>query len=315
MNRHSVLIVNKMHKSIVPLLERLGLIVNYQPNISREETLDIIKDYFGIVVRSKLDLDSEFFTNAPSLKFIARAGAGLDQIDLREVQKRNIEVFNAPEGNKDALAEHSIGLMLSLLHKIVKSNNEIRRGKWLREDNRGFELNTKTVGVIGFGHMGRAFAEKLIGFGCSVITYDIKPSLDLPSHVKKVSWEEFTQKCDIVSLHVPLSERNVYLVNDSWINDFRKNIWLINTSRGKVVKLVDLIKNLDSGKVKGAALDVLENEKFDSLSDSEKAILQDLVNRNNTILTPHVGGWSSESYSRINEVLASKIENFLLQNG
>ncbi|MEQ9149850.1 MAG: NAD(P)-dependent oxidoreductase [Cytophagales bacterium] len=315
MNRHSVLIVNKMHKSIVPLLEGLGLKVNYQPNISREETLNIIQDYFGIVVRSKLNLDSEFFTKAHSLKFIARAGAGLDQIDLNEVQKRDIEVFNAPEGNKDALAEHSIGLMLSLLHKIVKSDNEIRQGKWLREDNRGFELNTKTVGVIGFGHMGRAFAEKLIGFGCSVVTFDIKPSLDLPSHVKKVSWEEFTQKCDIVSLHVPLSDKNMYLVDHAWINEFRKNIWLINTSRGKVVKLEDLIKNLDSGKVKGAALDVLENEKFNSLSDSEKAILQDLVNRNNTILTPHVGGWSSESYSIINEVLASKIENFLLQYG
>ncbi len=304
-----------MHESIVPLLEGLGLKVNYQPNISREETLRIISDYFGIVVRSKLELDTEFFSKAHSLKFIARAGAGLDQIDLIEVQNRKIHVFNAPEGNKDALAEHCVGLLLSLLHKIVKSDHEIRQGKWLREDNRGFELNTKTIGIVGFGHMGRSFAEKLIGFGCSVITYDIKPSLDLPSHVKKVSWDEFTEKSDIVSLHVPLSDKNIYLADDSWINEFQKNIWLINTSRGKVVKLEDLIKNLNSGKIKGAALDVLENEKLDSLSEKEKAILQDLINRNNTILTPHVGGWSSESYFRINEVLASKIENYLLQNG
>ncbi len=315
MSKKKVLIVNKMHKSISPLLEGIGLDVNYQPNILREEILEIIHDYYGIVVRSKLNLDSDFFSKAKKLQFIARAGAGVDQIDLDEVRKRRIEVFNAPEGNKDALAEHALGMLLAMLHKIVKSDDEVRTGKWLREENRGFELNTKTVGIIGFGHMGRAFAEKLIGMGCKVITYDIKPTLDLPAHVKKVSWESFTKDCDIISLHVPLTEKNYYLVNDAWINSFKKNIWLINTSRGKVLKLDDLINNLDSGKVRGVALDVLENENINSLSDSEKSIFENLIKRNNTILTPHVGGWSMESYSRINEVLVSKIENYLLHNG
>lgn len=315
MIKKSVLIVNKMHSSIVPLLEAIGLNVNYQPGISRKETLNIIDEYEGIIVRSKLNLDAEFFSKAKRLIFIARAGAGLDQIDLSEVKKRNIEVFNAPEGNKDALAEHALGLLLALMHRIVKSDDEVRSGKWLREENRGFELNSKTVGIIGFGHMGRAFAEKLIGLGCKVITYDIKPTLDLPAHVKKASWIDFSKSCDIVSFHVPLSKNNEYLVDDNWINEFKKNIWLINTSRGKVLKLKDLIKNLDSGKVRGAALDVLENEKLDTLSKIEKDLFDNLTKRNNIILTPHIGGWSMESYSRINEVLVSKIENFLLQIG
>ncbi len=315
MTDKKVLIVNKMHESIIPSLEEIGLKVDYEPDIKKEKVLHIIDQYVGIIVRSKLELDKPFLDKATNLKFIARAGAGLDQIDMYEVRKRGIEVFNAPEGNRDTLAEHTLALLLALLTNITKANNEVKAGIWNRDNNRGFELKSKTVGIVGFGYMGRAFSEKLIGLGCKVVSLDIKPSVELPTHVERVDWEEFTNICDIVSIHVPLTDSTKYMINDQWLSSFKKNIWLINTSRGSVLKLKDLIKNLDKGKVKGAALDVLENENLRSLNPDERDSFENLIKRDNVIITPHIGGWSEESYLRINNVLISKIKDFILHNG
>jgi D-3-phosphoglycerate dehydrogenase len=315
MTKKSVLIVNQMHESIVPDLESIGVEAHYHPLITREEILKIIHRYDGIIVRSKLHLDAEFFDFAQKLQFVARAGAGLDQIDTESAAKKNISIFNAPEGNKDALGEHAAGLLLGLLCKIPNSNSEVKSGIWRREGNRGIELMDKTVGIIGLGNMGLAFADKLRGFNCNLIGYDIRNDLNLPDFVTQTDWQFFTENCDIVSLHVPLTEETQMMVDDSWYKQFRKNIWIINTSRGRVLKLSDLDKNLESGKVLGAALDVLENENPESYSEEEKKIFRSIADRNNTILTPHVGGWSVESYRRINSVLVSKIEDFLLQNG
>lgn len=315
MTKKSVLIVNNMHESIIPQLEAIGIDAHYHPDITRKEILETVDRFDGIIVRSKLHLDREFFDSATNLRFVARAGAGLDQIDTAAAAEKNITIFNAPEGNKDALGEHTVGLLLGLLCKIPNSNNEVKSGIWQREGNRGVELLGKTVGIVGLGNMGLAFSEKLRGFSCNIFGYDIRKDLDLPDYITQTDWATFTGNCDIISLHVPLTEETHMMVDHKWFAQFRKNIWIINTSRGAVLHLKDLDKNLESGKVLGAALDVLENEKPETYSGEEKRIFRSIANRNNTILTPHVGGWSVESYRRINEVLVSKIQNFLLQNG
>jgi D-3-phosphoglycerate dehydrogenase len=315
MSNKRFLIVNKMHDSIQGLLEEIGVESDYKPDITRAEVLEVIKDYWGIIIRSKVNLDKEFFDTAKNLKLVARAGAGLDLIDISESNKKGITIINAPEGNKDALAEHAIGLILSLLNKIPFSNNQVKSGIWLREENRGAELSKKTIGLLGFGHMGRSIAEKLSGFSCRILAHDLKQFKNIPHNVELVSLATLYKECDILSLHIPLTNENRLLVNKEWVEKFEKNIWLINTARGEVLNLRDLCEMLDSGKILGAALDVMENENLASLTQEQKMTFEKLANRNNTILTPHIGGWSKESYVRINNVLVSKIQSFVLQNG
>lgn len=295
------------------MLENMSLLVDYKPNITRNEIRDIIQNYDGLIIRSKTAVDSDLLGNQCKLKFVARPGAGLDLIDINELEKRNIKIFNSPEGNRDALGEHALGMLLSLANNIVKGDKEVRQKVWDREGNRGFELKGKTIGIVGFGQMGSAFAEKLSGFSCKVITYDKKENEFSSKFATRVSQQELFEESDIVSFHIPLDEDNLNLVNEGYLNKFKKDIVLVNTARGKILVLDDLLKLLDSGKIRGVALDVLENEKPNQLSPEEEATFSNLINRNNVVLTPHVGGWSYESYIKMNEVLVDKIRTLIIE--
>lgn len=304
------LIIDDMHESIVPLLAEIGIEATYAPGISRDEILKTIGDYEGILVRSKTTIDQEFVDHAGKLEFIGRAGAGLDKIDVDYVENRNIEILNAPEGNRDALAEHAVGMLLSLLNKINTSDNEVRNWIWDREGNRGVELSDKTVGIIGYGYMGQAFVQRLRAFDCRVLVYDKFKKGFGTKKVEEVSLEKIFNKADTLSLHVPLTSETRGWVNKDFIGQFRKDIHLLNTARGEIVPLKDLLELMDSGKVLGAALDVLEKEKFDQLSEEEKDRFENLFSRKNVVLSPHVAGWTFASYKRINEVLVSKIAQY-----
>ncbi len=301
------LIIDDMHESIVPLLEQIGFDATYAPQFSREEILEVIGDYEGVLVRSKTTIDKEFVDSAKKLEFIGRAGAGLDKIDVEYVEAKGIEILNAPEGNRDALAEHAVGMLLNLLNKINAADKQVRNWIWDREGNRGVELSDKTVGIIGYGNMGQAFVQRLRAFDCRILVYDKFKKGFGTKKVEEVSLEKLFHKTDILSLHVPLTEETRGWLNKEFFNSFRKDIFLLNTARGEIVPLKDLLSLMDSGKILGAALDVLEKEKFDQLTTDEKGRLEDLFKRDNVVLSPHVAGWTFASYKRINEVLVGKI--------
>ncbi len=285
----------------MPMLENIGITYDYAPEITKEEVLAKISDYDGVIIRSKMILDKVFFEKAINLKFIARAGSGVDGIDLEEVKKRNIQLLNAPEGNRDAVAEHTIGLILALFNKINLANAQIHNYVWEREQNRGLELMGKVFAIIGFGNVGKSLAQKLGGFGVEILTYDLKDEED------KSNLEEIFERADIVSFHVSLNEKSRNMANDAFFDSFKKNIFVINTSRGEVLPLATLLKYLQNGKILGACLDVLENEKLKTLSNTQKSTFEELLALENVIFTPHVAGWTQESYIRINEVLVKKI--------
>lgn len=306
----SILIIDKVHETLKNSLEKLGFRVDYSPNINRKEIINDIELYDGLVVRSKTKIDAEILDNANKLKFIARAGAGLDIIDLDIAKVRNIEVFNATEGNKDAVAEHTLGLILELLHKINKGHQEIQNNIWQRESNRGTELNTKTFGIIGYGNIGREVALRLRSFGCEILAYDRNLKNYSNDFVTEVDLMTIWEKCDIVSFHIPLNEENRFWIDEAFIRKFQKPIYLINTSRGEILKLDALIQGLKQGKIMGAGLDVLENEKINQLTSLQQDNFDFLRNSDNVILTPHVAGWTYESYRKISEVLVEKIKTF-----
>ncbi|MGM0580471.1 MAG: NAD(P)-dependent oxidoreductase [Bacteroidota bacterium] len=303
-----VLIIDEMHESIIPMLNDLNFEVDYMPKVKRQEILSIIENYEGLIVRSKTQIDAELLKNANKIKFIARAGAGVDNVEVEELEKRNIILLNAPEGNRDALAEHAMGMLLSLFNKINTADHEVRNGKWDREGNRGIELMGKTVGLLGYGNMGSAFAKRLSSFGCEILAYDAEKTGYSNELVQEVSLEEMQAKAQILSLHIPMNAQNKGIVNYDFLSQFKKLKYIINTSRGEVLILKDLLQLLKEGKIKGAALDVLENEKINSLSKDELSVFQELTKFKQVILTPHVAGWSFESYEKINKVLSQKIK-------
>ncbi len=306
-----VLIVDEMHESIVQMPEKLGLEVDYFPNIAYKEVLNLVGNYEGLIIRSKFYIDRKFLSHAGKLKFIARAGAGLDLIDLEACKEAGVEVFGANEANKVAVAEHLIGMLLSLFHKINKADREVKKGEWKREENRGLELFGKTVGIIGFGNNGQATAERLAAFGCKILAYD-KYKYGFGTHlIQEASLDQIFESADILSLHIPLTHETDKWVNAGFLNKFRKNIYFCNVARGEIVVLRDLVNALNTGKLKGACLDVLENEKISRLSSEQKKDFELLCHFENVILTPHVAGWSTESYLKINQVLQDKIRMFL----
>jgi D-3-phosphoglycerate dehydrogenase / 2-oxoglutarate reductase len=304
----SCLIIDEMHPSIIPMMEQISVRPDYRPGISREEILNMIGNYEGIMIRSKTFIDKELLSKAVKLKFIARAGAGMDQIDAEEAKKKKILIINAPEGNRDALGEHCIGLILSLLNKIYISDAQVRKRLWDREGNRGYELKGKTVGLIGYGFMGSAVAEKLKSFQCRVIAYDKYRKNFSDEYVREVSAEQIFEETDILSLHIPLNAETKGMMDEEYFSRFRKEIWLINTARGEILPLAALNRSLKAGKIRGAALDVLENEKLNKLSQEQLRDFNELIASDRVLLTPHVGGWTHESYVRINEILAGKIK-------
>jgi len=305
-----ILIIDDLHPVFKERAIALGFEVDDKPLITRAETLDIIKDYVGITVRTKFRIDKELFDVAPNLRFVARAGAGLDNIDEAIANERNIQLINAPEGNRDAVGEHAIGLLLSLMNNFRNADNEIRNGIWDREGNRGYELKGKTVGIVGYGFMGQKMARKLAGFEVNVIAYDKYKTGFSNEFAREVSMEEIVKHSDVLSLHIPLTKETRQMVNDEYFYHFKKPIFFINTARGEIVNTSAVLANIKSGKVLGAGLDVLETEKFPTLG--EQPWFDELKGNGKVILTPHVGGWTFDSYRKISEVLAEKLAEIKL---
>ncbi len=300
-----------MHPSILPLLASIHIEGHYFPDIKRAEILVKISDYEGLIFRSKTKIDPELLNHALKLKIIARAGAGVDNVDLEEIQKRNIVLCNAPEGNRDAVAEHALGLLLGIMNNMRVAHQQITEKKWLRYENRGFEIKNKTIGIIGYGNIGHEVAKRLSGFGCEILAFDKHKKNYSDNYAQEVDLDTIFQKADIISLHIPLNKENKNWVNADFFQKFQHNIWLINTSRGEIIVQNDLVNALKSGKILGAGLDVLENEKLETLTPQQLADFEFLANSPNVFLTPHVAGWTYESYQRINEVLVGKIKVML----
>ena len=301
-----ILFIDTVHPILKQELEKKGHICDTAYEESKTEIQKTIYNYQGIVIRSRFKIDKEFIDTATNLKFIARAGSGLDNIDVNYAKKKSINCYNAAEGNRKAVAEHALGMLLSLFNNLNKADKEVRNGIWEREKNRGIELSGKTVGIIGYGNNGSAFTEILKGFGVNILTYD-KYLNDYPN---KSTMDSIYKEADILSLHVPLTEETTYLVNEGFISKFEKKIYLINTSRGKCINTKNLVSALENGTIKGACLDVLEYEKtsFEQLSSSGFTDdMQYIIESAKTILSPHIAGWTVESNIKIAEVLLQKI--------
>lgn len=301
-----ILIADKLHPVFKTEAERLGYEVDDLPNISREETLEIIDRYSGIAIRTKFKIDEELIRAGSKLKFIARAGAGMDNIDLDAAAAQNITCINAPEGNRDAVGEHAIGMLLSIMNNLRKADIEVREGIWDREGNRGIELRDRTVAIIGYGFMGQSFARKLSGFGTQVIAYDKYKTGFSDEYAREVSMEQIVKQADVLSFHIPLTRETRQMVDDEYLFHFRKPIILLNTARGEIVNTAAVLRAIEAGKITGAGLDVLEVEKFPGLEELEW--FNKLRKNDKVILSPHVAGWSIESYKRISEVLAEKLK-------
>jgi D-3-phosphoglycerate dehydrogenase len=301
-----ILIVDDLHPAFKDRAVALGYEVDDLPKITRAETLSIITGYDGIAVRTKFKIDQELMDAAPHLKFVARAGAGLDNIDEAYAKAKNIILINAPDGNRDALGEHAVAMLLSVINNLRNSDMEIRAGVWDREGNRGWELKGKTVGIIGYGFMGSSFAKKLAGFDVKVIAYDKYKTGFSDAYAQECSMEEIVKHSDVLSLHIPLTAETSQLVNEEYLYHFKKNIFFINTARGEIVNTRAVLDAIASGKIMAAGLDVLETEKFPALA--EQAWYDDLKASDKVLLSPHIGGWTFDSYRKISEVLADKLE-------
>ena len=304
-----ILHLDNNHPLRLKQLSDAGYINEEDYTSSKEDVEQKIKNYQGIVIRSRFNIDKQFLDAATNLKFIARVGAGLESIDIPYANSKNIALFSAPEGNRNAVGEHSLALLLNLFNKINLADATVKSGQWLREQHRGVELEGKTVGLIGYGNMGNAFAKKLKGFNCNVLCYDIKDNLG-NEHAKQVSLKALQEKADVLSLHTPWTPLTDKMVNAEFINAFSKPFWLINTARGKSVVTADLVSALENGKILGAGLDVLEYEKlsFESLFSSEMPQdLSKLLKFENVILSPHVAGWTIESKEKLAQTIVDKI--------
>ena len=305
-----ILVADIMHHSLYPLLEEAGFEAMRRPEITREELKRELPQYDGLIIRSKTRVDEDLLKDAARLKVVARAGAGIDNLDEAVLRARGIGVINAPEGNRDAVGEHCLGMLLSLLNHLRKADNEVRQFIWDREGNRGHELNGKTVALIGYGNMGMTFARKLSGLSCKVLAYDKYKTNYGDKFARESSMDIVYSQADIVSLHIPLTDETRYMADLAFFQNFRKPIYFLNTARGEIVRLSGLVKSFRQGLIRGAGLDVLENEKLDTLNDEQHMALKFLQSRDDVLFSPHVGGWSYESYVRINEVLVSKLTDW-----
>jgi D-3-phosphoglycerate dehydrogenase len=301
----NILIVDDIHPIFIEQAEAIGYHCDYQPTIKPEQAYEIMGGYEGLVIRSKFLVDRRVIGISTNLKFICRAGAGMDNIDEAYANEKGIILINAPEGNMDAVGEHAIAMLLNLMNNINRSDAEVRDGVWKREANRGYELKGKTVGIIGYGFMGGSFARKLSGFDVKAIAYDKYKTGFSDQYVREVSMEEMVKQADVVSFHIPLTAETKGLVNDEYLFHFKKPIFLLNTSRGKVVQTQAVLNAIKQGKILGAGLDVLEVEKFPALA--EQPWFDELSNSGKVLLTPHVAGWTFDSYRRISEVMAEKL--------
>ena len=305
-----VLFIDSTQDILRERLETAGFSCDYLPHLPVEELISRIDRYVGIIIRSRIKLDKTLLDKASNLKFIGRVGAGMENIDVAYAEKKGIKCYNSPEGNRDAVGEHALGMLLALFNKLCLANYEVRKGKWHREANRGLEIKGKTIGIIGFGNMGSAFAQRLKGFEANVIAYDKYKSGFGNEFVKEVSLNEIFNQTDVLSLHIPLTAETLFMLDDKFINKFKKPFYLINTARGKVVKTSDLVKALKNGKISGAALDVLEYEQssFENIKQSKSnPDFEFLCNSEQVLLSPHIAGWTVESNIKLATFLTDKI--------
>ena len=306
-----ILHLDTNHPLLIQQLNDLGY-TNYEDYTSSKAEIEAkIHLYDGLIIRSRFSIDKSFLDKATHLKLIGRVGAGLENIDCTYAESKGITLIAAPEGNRNAVGEHCLGMLLSLFNKLNKSDGEVRKGKWLREENRGIELDGKTVGLIGYGNMGKSFAKKLQGFNVTILCYDLKSNVS-DKNCKQVSLEEFQEKVDVLSLHTPQTNLTKNMINKSFIKGFKKNFWLLNTARGVSVVTTDLVSALKSGKILGAGLDVLEYEKssFENLFSEDKMpdAFQYLIQSNQVILSPHIAGWTFESKAKLAQTIVDKIK-------
>jgi D-3-phosphoglycerate dehydrogenase / 2-oxoglutarate reductase len=331
-----VLVTDDVHEVLIEGLKRLGFEIDYQPNITNEAVHRIIGNYEGLIINSKIMVDKALLDDGARLRFVGRVGSGMEIVDKVYAAEKGVAVLSSPEGNRNAVAEHALGMLLALSNNLIRSNKEVKDFDWQREKNRGFELMGRTIGIVGFGNTGSAFVSKLIGLGMRILVYDkYLPNgyLDkwqdafkgkLPMHgqewteenwdvstIQEVDFQTITQESEIISFHLPLTEEVKHLANSSFFKACEKDIILLNTSRGQVVKTEDLIAALITGKVKAAALDVFENEKTGTYTEGERAMYQKLFNFENVIVTPHIAGWTHESKKRLGKVLLMRIEEVL----
>lgn len=306
-----ILHLDSNHPLMLEQLAQMGY-TNIENYTSPKEIIEeSIQEYEGIIIRSRFKIDASFLEKATNLKFIGRVGAGLENIDCDFAASKGITLIAAPEGNQTAVGEHALGMLLTLFNKLNLVDQEVRQGIWTRESNRGHEIAGKTIGIIGYGHMGSAFAKRLQGFDCTVLFHDIQDNLD-NQYAKQVSLEELQQKADILSLHIPQTPETLNLINEAFIQQMHKPFWLINTARGKSVNTTDLVEALKNGKIKGAALDVLEYEKssFENMFAEEilPLPLQYLIQSKQVLLSPHIAGWTHESKVKLAQTIVDKIQ-------
>lgn len=305
----NILFVDRVHDVLEEMLRGAGYNCDHDYDSDRTTLLQKLTNYHGIVIRSRIPIDLEFLEAAPNLQFIARAGAGLENIDLETAKKRNVQVFSVPEANRDAVGEQAVGMLLMLLNNLKRADAEVRRGIWKRAENRGTEIGGKTVGIIGYGQMGSAFAEKLRGFGCRILAFD-KYHQNAPDYLQHVDLKTLQNEADIISFHTPLTEETKYYLNDEFLTSCAKPFYLVNTARGPVVKTSTLVRGLKSGKIAGACLDVLEYEarSFENLHAAQLPDdFQYLTNSEQVILSPHIAGWTHESHYKLSKFLGDKI--------
>jgi len=303
-----ILFIDSTHPLLTELLEKAGFICEQFPGYGYADYLKIISAYSGVIIRSGISLDRQILEKAVNLKFIGRVGAGMENIDAEFAASKGIACLNAPEGNRDALGEHTLGMLLALMNNMLRADRQVRQGIWSREENRGHEIMGKTIAIIGYGNMGSAFARRLAGFGARVVAYDKYKSGYADGVVEECNMETIFRETDILSLHVPLTQETDYLVNAGYIDKFHKPIRIINTARGRVVKTADLVQKMKEGKVIGAALDVIEYEKktLENL-ESTPEDFQYLSQSDRVVLTPHIAGWTHESSEKLARVLVGKI--------
>lgn len=305
-----ILHLDSTHSYLNQELEKLGFSNHFDFKSSKDKIKDQISSYTGIIIRSRISIDKSLLEKAINLKFIARVGSGTENIDIHYAEKNKIKIISAPEGNANAVGEHALGMLLSLINNISHSHNEIKKGVWSRESNRGNELKNKTIGLIGYGNTGRSFAKKLAGLDVEVIFYDLKSGLE-NKFAKEVTLKEIKENADVISLHTSLTKEAFEIINTQFINECKKPFWIINTARGKCIKTKDLLRGINENKILGGALDVLESEKnsFEQLSQKPESNsnLSALVNSKKIVLTPHVAGWTHESKINLVKVILKKI--------
>lgn len=307
----NILIIDEVHPLLMDRLDALSIEYKYQPEITAEEVSDVLKTYNAVIVRSKMKFTESFLADQPQLELIARAGSGMDNINLDYASKRGIICINAASANADAVGEQTVGMLLALNHRIVKSNREVAKSLWQREANRGVELKRKTVGIIGYGHTGSAVAKKLSSFECRIMAYDKYKTGFGSDFVEEVSYEELLKSADVITFHVPLTLETNQWINADWIATLPHPIALLNLSRGGIMNTQAVIDGIKEGTITAFGADVLENESIKSLTEQQRQELDWLNDQENVIITPHIGGWTKESYEGISSVLADKIEDLL----